>query len=215
MSSTISQIKLLTEGVIEGHSKARACVFLVEEGGNNSYAFELIKSRSFFSRAAIFSSSKVTTENYQEITKQFEKALQDNRFRHVSLVAWGGVTTILVSLALINHKLIRTLILIDPSSRAHPSRLEKIIDKLEERLPLGLPLRKIAKGFDCRPFLQRVRSPTLVINSNFASDYLKSEAQLFASRIPTAWKLNFSELSVLAEYIDKFQEIPAKCPQSS
>ena len=95
-----------------------------------------------------------------------------------------------------------------------------MIGKIEQYLPLGLPFRTLNSGFDCKPFLQRIRCPVMLLSSREAGLYLKSEFQVFLKELPSAWgqvltseKQHADYSAEVARLIQEFQDIPAKCPQ--
>jgi hypothetical protein len=93
-------------------------------------------------------------------------------------------------------------------------------------LPLGLPLRRVVRGFDSRPFLQRIRCPVLVVSTADDSLEERRDAATMARRMPTAWQMTLqgrNKLSVdggsdertaeFAQLVVEFSEVPARAPQ--
>jgi hypothetical protein len=144
--------------------------------------------------------------------------LDDRSVRSAIFVSFGASTVITQALAHVDLKRIRTLILVDPSTRAHPTMLMKIADRMQEYLPMGLPLRLPCEDFDGRSLLQRIRCPVLVISSTYGNGRLH-EIRSIAEKLPTSWLKDLSALSdeafnrALSDAIQTFQEVPAKCPQ--
>ena len=120
-------------------------------------------------------------------------------------------------------KMVRRLILLNPTSRLRPNLSSKIIDYFEGFLPLGLPLRNLSNDFDSRPFLHRIHCPTLVLTSEKTSSYLKEQSKIIAERIPNSWlkrvnSFNDENMNLSTELVDlvkSFQKVPVKRPQKN
>jgi hypothetical protein len=87
---------------------------------------------------------------------------------------------------------VRRLLLLDPQSRIKPNLLNKILDKIESKLPLGLPLRPLNEDFDSRSSLHRLRCPVTIALSQESNLFLRHEASLLHKRIPNCYYVEFS-----------------------
>lgn len=172
-------------------------------------------------RAVIVQSSSVTAESWRTLSEGVQSTLTALKIRQASFVGVAAGAALVQDLALIASKLVRTLIIIDASLRPHPSRWERLLDALEERLPFGLPLRLGSKSFNVRAFAHRLRCPMLLVSTRRASRFVSRELHSLGEVAPTAWYVRVQaerpdeEAAELAEYVLAFQDTPAKCPQKN
>ncbi len=170
------------------------------------------------SRVLSLSTPYITASNWKQNVEAVSEELQASKVRQFSLICFGGAGTVAQYLYLKNFRSVRTLISVDVTSRPHPGSLEKLFDKVERYLPLGLPFRSRGEGFDASPFLNRVRCPSLVVVSPEATAYEKAEALTISRALPTSWHLDLSSedaWATLPDHILSFQNIPVKCPQKN
>ncbi len=147
------------------------------------------------------------------------------RLKRITLVASEDGANVAQALCLLDPKLFRRAVLIDPRSRVHPTFMEQFIDKVESYLPVGLPFRASGRGFNSRPFLHRIRCPILVLISKTASLFSQSESEYIAKKIPNCYlvkletAVSISDGSSFADEILKllseFQETSPKRPQKN
>lgn len=172
-------------------------------------------------RAVIVKTSSVTADTWATLSERFQETLTEMKVRQASFVGIAAGATIVQDLALICPKLIRTLIIIDSSLRPHPSRFERLLDRLEASLPFGLPLRLGSQGFNVRAHAHRLRCPMLLVSTGRASRFVSSELHRLGRVAPTAWYVAIhsddvvDEAKELASYVLAFQDTPAKCPQKN
>lgn len=192
----------------------RAFCLILEKG---SYLREKETLVSLFQnkgRLLIAETESVTSENWKKITCE-AGTLISTKIRHGSYIAIGDTTAILQGMYLSEPKLIRTMALVNPHTRAHPTLWTELIDKLESWLPLGLPLRISGRVFDSRAELHRMRCPSLIVTLPTASSFEITQAKQLAHAMPTAWYTHLSDINEIAEVIVTFQDVPAKCPQKA
>ena len=72
--------------------------------------------------------------------------------------------------------------LVDATTRPHPSTWTRLITRIESLLPIGLPLRSSDVVFNGKPFLQRIRCPVLVLSTAQATPYQMAEAKVLEYR---------------------------------
>ncbi len=204
---------------LKDQGKGRAFCFIQEK--KSAYTFSLEKLENSFvsnSRILVIETPTVTNDNWLLISEETLKKLEDLGIRQASFVGFAATTSICQHIGLINNKLTRSLVLINPMTRPNPTAAQKIIDRLENFLPLGLPLRQKTKNFDSKPFLQRLRSPLLILTTNDVDHYTARESQLMLKRVPTSWHFQLSkdqpELQA-SELINEFENVPVKCPQKN
>jgi pimeloyl-ACP methyl ester carboxylesterase len=173
------------------------------------------------SRAVIVRISSVTAETWRMLAERFESMLSEIKVRQASFVGIAAGATIVQDLALMSPKLVRTLVIIDASLRPHPSRFERLLDRVEASLPFGLPLRLGSQGFNVRAYAHRLRCPMLLVSTSRASRFVSNELHALGRVAPTAWYVDIQKHGVveeareLASYVLAFQDTPAKCPQKN
>ena len=163
---------------------------------------------------------EIVTEYAAEVVNK----LTELGVRRITVLGFSGGGSLALALAVVSPKLIRRVILIDPTTRIAPGFLSRVIDRLEEFLPLGLPLRRISKAFDARSTLHRIHCPVLVLNTKTVDEFHRYQAELIAQRIPNAWLKGLNETefdktgtlsSELAMLIREFVQVPGKRPQKN
>jgi len=177
------------------------------------------------SKVAILESDLPEGEEIISFATRLVSELEKLGLRRITIIAKEDGANVAQALCLIDPKLFRRAVLIDPRSRVHPTFSEQVIDKIESYLPVGLPFRASSKGFNSRPFLHRIRCPILVLISKVASLFSQSESEYIGRKIPNCYiqRLDssniFSSESGFSEEILKllseFQETSAKRPQKN
>ena len=170
----------------------------------------------------------LTPDNWQTCLLEAVELLQAKGIRYVSAIGLGAAAGLVQSLALASQGAVRSVVLLDATGRPHPSFWMRFVDMLEQKLPLGLPFRSAFAGFDARPVLHRLRCPALVITTNSASEYVRSEARRFKTILPCAWYEDLvcpaaahgdtvsnqnEQVQQCAELVFRFSSVPVKCPQ--
>jgi pimeloyl-ACP methyl ester carboxylesterase len=172
-------------------------------------------------RTIVIESAPVTGESWRSLAAEFEAALAAAKVRQASFVGIGAGATLVQNLALDTPKIVRTLVIVDASLRAHPSRWERIVDAVEAKLPFGLPLRLGSKSFNVRAFAHRLRCPMLLVSSQQASRFISNELRDLGKVAPTAWYVQLhatsreDEAAELGDLVLQFHDTPAKCPQKN
>lgn len=156
--------------------------------------------------------------------RELRAELLRNGVKWATVLGIGAGATVAQSLSIFWPRIVRRLVILDATTRLKPGIGTRIIDKLERFLPLGLPLRQLSINFDSRPFLHRVRCPTLLLLSPDASQYLYAQARYLSAKIPNSWLVRLSqhhhaselELSTeLQGYISEFMDVQVKRPQKA
>lgn len=172
-------------------------------------------------RSVLVVSPGITAQNWQLLAKGLTDLLAAAGVRQASFVGLGAGAALVENLALENPKMVRTLVVVDSTLRPHPSRWERLVDKLEEKLPFGLPLRLGSRGFNVKAYAHRLRCPILVVETRRASGFVKSELQSLSQTAPTAWHVALragddqGDSVELSDLVWAFQDTPAKCPQKN
>lgn len=148
--------------------------------------------------------------------------LEESGIKWATVFGIGAGASAAQALAVRDPKRVRKLVLLDATTRPAPGILDRLIDRLERVLPLGLPLRPLSKAFDSRPILHRIHCPTLVLLSPGAGSYLRDQARVIAAGIPTAWlqtledPLSGSSLTTEVEHLmEEFLQVATKKPQKN
>lgn len=200
--------------------RGRTVLLLVEQQGEHRKLVEsIVSALAQRGRVVALEYSSIKGSQWRENCDHTIKRLGELSVRQFSIVGLGSAATIAQELALRQLRQVRTLVLVDATTRPHPSLSSRIIDRLERSLPLGLPLRRNSVEFDGRPLLHRLRCPALVISTTLASQLSRAQSAILLSGLPTAFSAtiaatDFEQLSIqVAEAAEGFQETPAKCPQ--
>jgi len=204
--------------VVSDGGTGRSFIVLHEPGVYTSFATSLAAVVADKARAILLETDVISDDNWSQLSDAVLEQLQILSIRQASFIGFGAAGSLIQNLYLVQPRLIRTAVLIDASTRPHPDFLTRSIDKLENLLPLGLPLRKHQRGFDSKPFLHRIRCPTLVVISSKSTAYQRSEAEVLNSSLPTSWLLKLesdNEVLELEKNTISFQEVPAKRPQKN
>ncbi|MBX7143789.1 MAG: hypothetical protein K1X79_05010 [Oligoflexia bacterium] len=194
----------------------RAFVLVVEHDYAAATLLAALQALSKRARVIVVRCPRVDDNNWPDLSADLLALLQTLEVRQASLVAAAAATALAQNLALIQPKLVRTLVLVDPVVRPHQTFFARIADRIEQILPLGLPLRVASRAFDVRPHLQRLRCPVLVVLSATHTRESQLNADLIAQRLPTGWVLQLSQSefnSTFPEILLEFQDVPARCPQ--
>ncbi len=208
-----SLVRLLSDS-----GKGRVVCVLQERSTYSGFAQKLAQALAANARVVWIETERVHAGSWERITEGVRGIIAERSIRQASLVSLGAAGTLLQHLCLTEPRLVRTAVFVDAATRAHPSRGSRVVDWLEEHLPLGLPLRQRQEGFDGKPFLQRIRCPSLVVTSRLADEYLLGQAQSMVSHLPTAWRLALEagrEENQLMQAVLDFYDIPARCPQKN
>lgn len=206
--------------VIADAGSGRAFITVVDEDLYLPFATAVAEKLSQRARSVVIMSPSITASSWEALSQAFGGKLAELNVRQASFVGMGAGATLVQNVALDQPKLVRSLAIVDSSSRPHPSRWERVVDWVEARLPFGLPLRLGAGGFNVKSYLHRLRCPLLVIATSNASAFIQEEAKSIALRAPTAWRVALrgtteSQISELTDTLLAFQETPAKCPQKN
>lgn len=208
-----NKLSLIKEG-----GKGRAFVIVFERSTSDKLTSQLFDALVQRGRALLVECDDIDNENWQNLTRGLIELLSKNSLRQASFVGVGPTCALIQNLAIGHLKLVRTMVLVDGTTRPHPTLSSRIIDRIEASLPLGMPFRTKSLGFDGRSFLQRIRCPALVVTSRSATPFLEAQARELAINLPTSWHVILSQPDQSRELADlalEFESVPAKCPQKS
>ena len=150
-----------------------------------------------------------------------ERELNGRELKRVTVVGIGNGANIAQAVAIAFPRIIRRVVLVDATTRLAPSRLVRLVDRIERVLPLGLPLRSSSTSFDSRPYLHRVRCPTLVVTTKGADGFTRAQSEIILATVPNAWHAEIDAVGPgligdeLLGLIRGFLEVPAKRPQKN
>lgn len=198
--------------------EGRTFIFIHERDGHEEFV-----SRSSFAlaervRVVVIETDALSDDTWRTVADGFSEALQQLSVRQCALVGFGAAGALVQHLVLTSPKIVRSIILVDSSFRPHPTSFTRALDWLEGIMPLGLPMRAEERGFDAKPFAQRIRCPALIVLTKEVSPFIQSQAHEIALRIPSAWVVTLDEedeARQFGELLDSFEGVPVKCPQKN
>lgn len=212
----------------EDSSGVDACFLFILPGlklNKNVLGVFLAKGSKLVSRVATLNDALPEGEEIISFANKLLSELTKLGLRRITIVASEDGANVAQALCLLDPKLFRRAVLIDPRSRVHPTFSEQLVDKIESYLPVGLPFRASSKGFNSRPFLHRIRCPILVLITKSASLFSQSESEYIAKKIPNCYLLKLgsaSYFSAAGEFTEEvlkllldFQETSPKRPQKN
>jgi pimeloyl-ACP methyl ester carboxylesterase len=196
-------------------------MFLIDDLAYLPLARAVARQMQETARVVIVASAPVNAGSWKSLSESLSLFIEQLGVRQAGFVGMGAGATLVQNLALSRPKLVRTLVCIDASSRPHPTRWERVVDRLEENLPFGLPLRLGSDGFNIKSYVHRLRAPLLVVGTNRASAFVIREMESLSRLAPTAWNVMIcesdreQEAAALTETLFAFYDTPAKCPQKN
>jgi pimeloyl-ACP methyl ester carboxylesterase len=221
----MTEVKQITNAekgisVLSDVGSGRAFITIIDDDRHASLAKEIVGRIATRARSILLRSASVTDRNWSRLSDELVTTLAELQIRQASVVGIGAGATLAQNLALGSPKSVRSLAIIDASSRPHPKRWERYVDWIEERLPFGLPLRLGSVGFNSKAYLHRLRCPLLAITTGDASSFVREELKGLAARAPTAWGVELAgthreQVEELVAALLAFQDTPAKCPQKN
>jgi pimeloyl-ACP methyl ester carboxylesterase len=207
--------------VVADNGSGRAYIALLDDQRYLHLAQAACEKLAVKARSVVIACAPVTNESWQSLSDDLSRELQRLGVRQASLIGFAAGATLAQNVALRDPRFIRSLVVIDASARPHPTRWERIVDAIEERLPFGLPLRLGGAGFNVKAYLHRFRCPLLVVVTRRAGPFVREELRSLAKLAPTAWLVDFSaeeegsEVEALSSTVEAFQDTPVKCPQKN
>jgi hypothetical protein len=160
---------------------------------------------------------EVTESNWKEISNLVGRVFEERELRQVSFVCYQDLSSVAFRHSIDEGKFVRSLLLIEPICSPHPTLKDRLINKIEEFLPLGLPLRTLTKGFHAPSFLHRVRCPTAVVIRKRCSNYVKQQGSFIVKSVPTALLYETDSIELkdidVTHFLDQLSVIQARCPQ--
>jgi pimeloyl-ACP methyl ester carboxylesterase len=200
--------------VVADAGEGRPWIVLLETGSRyHSAATEAVEQLRLTGRTLLLEMPVIRHDSWKELSRSLTEVLKQHQVKHASFLAFGAAGTLVQAAALELPKLVRTVVFVHPATRSHPSLRMRLIDRVERALPLGLPLRSGGEAFDGMPFLQRIRCPVLLVLSSGASAYDRTQGEIMAAGLPTAWIVELDRMDRLGQLLDEFQQVAVKCPQ--
>ena len=151
---------------------------------------------------------------------ELTRLIKESGIRHYLLVGIGLGATVAQAVAIASEREVRQLIVVDPAPFLSLTFSEQLVDLLERALPLGLPFRKRSAGFDPRPYLHRIRCPTLVVSGYAQGIAGEGETNCLLRKIPNSWPLRATAAdgadeatNALCRGVRVFIDSPARRPQ--
>jgi pimeloyl-ACP methyl ester carboxylesterase len=211
------QMRLLSD---TGTGRSFAVVF--DDPNYGELAAAIAAAIAGRARTVVIQSDQITGDSWRPLSDELASLLAELKIKQGTFVGLAAGAALVQNLALDNAKLARTLVIVDASLRAHPTRFERMLDAVESRLPFGLPLRLGSKSFNIRAYAHRLRCPMLLVSTSRASSFVNRELRDLGGVAPTAWYVDISgatstdsEAGKLADIVLAFHDTPAKCPQKN
>ncbi len=208
--------QLLT--IVEDKGSGQPLVILFEREKGTELPFYLLDNPVDDSRIILVSLPEIDELGCNALTENLLTFLDQQSIRQASLIGFGEAGAVVQNFAIAHQKRVRRILLVDSPTRPHVRWIEKVLNKIEKALPLGLPFRATGAAFDARAFLQRIRCPSMVVITEAASEHVKAEAKILSDSMATAWfkKLTLhKEKEEFVSIIKEFYSVPAKRPQKN
>ena len=116
--------------VISDIGQGRVFLIIVDDLNYIALAHEIALQLSQRARVVTLLSAAVTATSWEPLSQILSELVAKLAIRQASLVGLGAGATLAQNLVLVNPKLVRTLVVIDSSSRPHPSRWERLVDRI-------------------------------------------------------------------------------------
>ncbi len=204
-------------GFVEGNRTVLLiiCDSSLEEGTLRTLA------QYFGDKISVFLSPyQAVSTNITEQAVAIARELQQmHKIKRVNVFGIGRGSHLAQTLATHCPKVVRRVILLNPSSTDSLSLFGQLVHQIEKLFPAGLPLSGSKKTFDIRSSLHRIRCPTLVLASAEAVPLFKSEAKFIAKKIPNSWlkevanPTNKEGLLEIEKCVEEFLEVSVKSAQ--
>lgn len=204
--------------LVEDKGSGQALIALFEEVIDTELPFYLVDTFTKEGRVIVISLPRLDDVACHDLTAELISFMDEHSIRQASFIGFGEAGAVVQNLAVAHQKRVRRIILVDSPTRPNLSFVEKILNRLEKALPLGLPFRSGKATFDSRSFLQRIRCPSLVLITGSASDYIKAQGDILRNSLATAWFKDLTLLKIEQELpvlLQEFYLIPAKRPQKN
>ena len=145
------------------------------------------------------------------------EAREELGLKRVSIVARGAASSLALCLSARWKRMLRKCIIIEPAVAESSLLRDRILRRIEAKLPLGLPLRRTGEDFDLGQSLHRIHCPALV----FGCGESERVAEL-SSGIPNAWfqrcsadsfAVGLAPSEQMQPLLEEFFAVPVKRPQ--
>lgn len=206
----------------EGGFKQSSSVLLMI---TNSYLQENAECRAFQDRFFLFALSAEYNEDaaIEESIAKISHNLKDAGVRWLTVLGHGKGAILASALAAKYPKLVRRLLLIEPSLRFSSRCNYNIWNQALKCCSKMLCTRNFQRGTsDIRFLLHRIQCPTLIVNSKLGTGFSIWEGQYIQSRIPNSWIRQVSEVKNNGDFsaevtslLDEFMDVPVKCSQKA
>ncbi len=226
MSQELHNNELLWREIIEeveSPDKDKSSILLIipcEKTFNLALAEKVAKDLANNFRVLVYNAALPNSLEVDSFSERVNTSLQNNKIKRVTIFAAGSASNLAIALSINFLGLARRVAFLDPELRMNSSLTERIIDKIESLLPLGLPLRPLNNHYDPRPALHRLRCPVYLVSSEKISLRSSSELSFMQKRIPNSIKKEIDyESKTLSEDIKNLLTAlilqPVKRPQKN
>ena len=160
-SAEINQMRVILD-----QGSGRSFVVVFDDPNYSELAQAVAAAIAGRARTVVIQSDPITGDSWSNLADTLAALLVDLKIKQGSFVGLAAGATLVQNLALNSPKLVRTLVVIDASLRAHPTRFERTLDALESRLPFGLPLLLGSNSFNITAFAHRLRWLILLVSTD-------------------------------------------------
>lgn len=224
MSIEISAINAVDWDAGPGHRTDGGSYLLLfpDRRKNREQAAQLVDGFTSHFKTLVLTSELPPVDRVEAAVDEIVKELERTAIKRAVVFGLGAGTAVAMALAVAQPRLVRRVVLLDATTRMRPRLLERAVDRIEEFLPLGLPLRPLNSAYDARPSLHRIHAPTLVLTQPHAGSFLREQSALIADRIPNAWLVPLIQPArestgrISDEVVNRlmeFVQVPVKAPQ--
>lgn len=207
----------------EGSDEQSTILYLPSTSLSTERAKKAVGMLAHRCRTFVASGELPSLESVSQCVADLAHKLEELRLKRLTVIGMGAGGAISQALAVRASRVVRRLILVDPTVRISPGLGTRVVDRLESFLPLGLPLRKASNDFDARAFLHRIHCPVLVLVSAGAGEFVREQSRVIVRRVPNGWLRQIETEALTGDLltsevercVEAFFEVPTKRPQKN
>ena len=149
--------------------------------------------------------------HWHQACNELRNVLTEENVRQANIISFGSLCGIGQWLALEDSRAVRNIVMIDPEWNIQSGLFPGFVSKIENLIPLGLPLRNRRAVFDSRSFFHRVRCPVLILKTR---DLSKNDNTFLWNNFVNRFDVHAEpDAGSLFSAIELFNQIPSRRPQ--
>src|SRR5215210_2089205 len=117
--------------VVSDQGSGRPFVVVFDEPAYTQLAAGIGRELATLNRAIVLESVRVSADNWSTLSEVLVSIVRNLGVRQASFVCFASAATLVQNAALEEPKLVRSLVMVDATSRPHPSRWERMVDRIE------------------------------------------------------------------------------------